>query len=176
MKKGIKIAISGRSGCGNTTVTQLVSQKMELKMINYTFHTMADEKGIDFDEFCRMAETNPEFDYELDKKQLDLASHGDCVLGSRLAVWLLKDADLKVFLTAPPEVRAERIHNREGGSIEKQMAKTSARDERDHLRYQRLYEIDNNRYDFCDLVIDTSKMDQFEVAQMVIDAAEAIEG
>lgn len=171
----IKIAISGRSGCGNTTVTELVSQKLNLKMVNYTFHTMADEKGIKFEDFCKMAEKDPELDYELDRKQVEMASDGGCVLGSRLAIWMLKIADLKVFLTAPPEVRVQRILNREGGSLEQQMSRTSARDERDHLRYRKLYDIDNNDFNFVDLIIDTSLYNQFEVADLIINAAQSIE-
>jgi len=174
VKDKIKIAISGRSGCGNTTVTEIVSKRLGLDMINYTFHDMADEHGIEFYKFCKMAEDDPQYDYALDKKQVEMASNGNCVLGSRLAIWMLKDADLKIFLTAPPEVRAKRIFNREGGSIIEQTAKTSARDERDHLRYQRLYKIDNNDFGFVDLVIDTSKYDQHQVADIIIDAASKI--
>ena len=111
----IKIAVSGKSGCGNSTVSRLLAEKLGLKLINYTFHNMAEEAGIPFEEFCRRAENDPSFDYALDDKQLRLAQNGGVVLGSRLAVWLLKDADLKVYLYAPAEIRSGRIHSREGG-------------------------------------------------------------
>jgi cytidylate kinase len=156
LKPGIKIAISGKSGCGNSTVSRLTAERLGLRMINYTFHSIADERGMDFKELCRLAETDKSWDLLVDKKQIELAEAGNCVLGSRLAVWLLKDADLTVFLDAPLEVRARRIHSREGGGLEDAFRETHERDERDHQRYLRLYGIDNNNYGFVDLLIDTS--------------------
>ena len=174
MKKGITIAISGKSGCGNSTVSRLTAEKLGLRMINYTFHTIAEERGMDFKELCRLAETDPSWDYQLDQKQKELAAAGNCVLGSRLAVWLLEDADLRVFLDAPQDVRAGRIHKREGGSYEKVFQETLQRDTRDHLRYLKLYTIDNEKYDFVDLVIDTSLFTPEEIAGQIVSRAAEI--
>ena len=101
MKKGLKIAISGRSGCGNTTVSTIIAEALCFRIINYTFHTLAEEMDIPFKELCRLAEDDPQYDYKVDKTQIEMTEGGDCVLGSRLAIWLCKDADLKVFLTSP---------------------------------------------------------------------------
>lgn len=171
MRDKIKIAISGKSGCGNSTVSALVSKALELKMINYTFHDMAKEAGIDFELFCQKAQKETRYDIELDQKQIALAAEGNCVLGSRLAIWLIKEADLKVFLTADAEVRAKRIVKREGGSLEDQSAKTAKRDQCDHQRYLDLYQIDNNDFLFADLVINTNRLDAGSVAQIIITAA-----
>ena len=43
LKKEIRIAISGKSGCGNTTVSGLLAQKLGIKLINYTFRQLAEE-------------------------------------------------------------------------------------------------------------------------------------
>lgn len=166
----IKIAVSGKSGCGNSTVSRLLAEKLGLKLINYTFHNMAEEAGIPFEEFCRRAENDPSFDYALDDKQLRLAQNGGVVLGSRLAVWLLKDADLKVYLYAPAEIRSGRIHSREGGCPREKAAETEARDARDSARYRRLYNIDNNDYDFCDLIIDTSEKNPDQIVSEIVAA------
>jgi cytidylate kinase len=167
VKKKIKIAISGKSGCGNSTVSGLTAEMLGLRMINYTFHTIAGEKGIAFEELCRMAEEDTSWDFYLDKKQVELASEGGCVLGSRLAVWILKDADLRVFLDASPEIRARRIHKREGGSYPDIYRQTLERDSRDHARYLKLYNIDNSQYHFVDIVIDTSKFTPEEIAGQI---------
>ena len=174
MKKGIKIAISGKSGCGNSTVSRLTAEKLGLRMINYTFRSMAEEKGMDFGKLCALAETDPAWDYELDTKQKELAAAGDCVLGSRLAIWLLEDADLRVFLYASQEVRTGRIWKREGGVYEDIFQKTLQRDSRDHLRYLRLYNIDNEKYDFADLIIDTALFTPEEIAQQIASRAAEI--
>ena len=121
------IAISGKSGCGNTTVSNIVADALNLRLINYTFHSIADEMGLGFDEVCRLAELSADFDYRVDKKQVELASRGDCVLGSRLAIWLLDDADLKVYLDAPPATRATRVRQREGGDADEVLRETIER-------------------------------------------------
>jgi len=36
----MKIAVSGKSGCGNTTISRLVSEKLELSFINFTFRSL----------------------------------------------------------------------------------------------------------------------------------------
>lgn len=174
LKGGIKIAISGKSGCGNSTVSRLTAKRLGLTMINYTFHTIADERGLDFKELCRMAERDSSWDLYLDKRQVELASGGNCVLGSRLAVWMLKDADLKVFLDAPLEVRARRIMNREGGDVETVLQETCDRDERDRNRYLKLYGIDNNKFDFVDLVIDTTNLSPEEIVDRIAARAACI--
>jgi CMP/dCMP kinase len=165
----VRIAISGKSGCGNTTVSRLVAERLSIRQINYTFHTMADEQGVSFGEMCRMAESDDSWDRYLDRKQVELAMEGSCVLGSRLAIWVLEAADLKVYLTAAPEVRARRIQQREGGTLEDVMAATDERDRRDHARYLRLYNIDTESFRFVDLIIDTERYLPDEIADLIVD-------
>jgi CMP/dCMP kinase len=164
------IAISGKSGCGNTTVTGLVAAALGFRVINYTFRSMAEEMDISFEEICALAEKDDTYDLHLDRKQIQLAKEGRCVLGSRLAIWLLKDeADLTVFLDASLEVRATRISRREGGTAAEMLEKTIARDRRDHDRYKRIYGIDNDDYCFADLHIDTAACDQYAVANRIVE-------
>jgi len=173
-KKPFRIAISGRSGCGNSTVSTILSERLGMKLVNYTFHNIAEDRGIDFKELCRMAEDDPQWDYFVDENQVKLAMEESSVLGSRLAIWMLKEADLKVFLTASPETRASRIHKREGGVLEQRMVETAARDERDHARYRKLYNIDNSEYGFADLIINTDRLDQDHVADIIEAAVRAV--
>jgi cytidylate kinase len=172
MKDGIKIAISGKSGCGNSTVSRIVGDLLGLRVINYTFHTMAKEEGIPFEKLCDMAEDDSSWDHLLDKRQIEMTRGGNCVLGSRLAVWLLKDADLSVYLDASIRTRAERIRKREGGSFDSVLEKTRQRDRRDHERYMRLYSIDNDEHDFVDLTINTDTLGPKEIAEIIARRAE----
>lgn len=170
-RNGRKIAISGKSGCGNSTVSRLVAEKLGFRLVNYTFRALASETGRSFAELRRLAEEDWSWDRYLDQRQVELAREGDTVLGSRLAVWLLEDADLKVYLTAPPEIRAQRIQNREGGDLDAVMQETLKRDERDRNRYLRLYDIDNDDYSFVDVVVDTSNRKPDAVADQIIEEA-----
>ena len=175
MKKDIRIAISGKSGCGNTTVSQVVAERLGLRFINFTFRSLAQERGISLEKVLELAEKDDWWDKEVDIRQVQIArENGGCVLGSRLAIWMLGDADLKVYLTAKPEIRAARIVKREGGNFEEVAAFTRDRDRQDHSRYLRIYNIDNYNNDFADLFIDTDHLDPDQIAQLIIEAAEKI--
>jgi len=166
--KKLRIAISGKSGCGNTTVSKLLSEKLNVKMINFTFRSLAEETGLSLAEIIEKAKTDDSFDVTVDTRQVEMAKEDSCVLGSRLAIWMLKEADLKVYLFASDEVRAKRILNREGGSLDEISSFTKMRDEQDSTRYKKLYNIDNNDYSFVDLEIDTSLYNPEEIVEKII--------
>ncbi|MDR1148720.1 MAG: cytidylate kinase family protein [Spirochaetaceae bacterium] len=171
VKKNIKIAISGKSGCGNTTVTSLTAERLGLRFINFTFRNLAAENNMRLEEILRLAEADDYWDKTVDRRQIEEAlADGEqgCVLGSRLAIWLLKDADLKVYLKASTELRLRRLLQREGGSFDDIAAFTKKRDERDHARYLRLYNIDNDDYAFADLIIDTGLYTPNEIVDQIM--------
>jgi cytidylate kinase len=171
----LKIAVSGKSGCGNTTISRLVSEKLGLAFINFTFRSLAAEKNISLEEVLRNAAEDDWWDKEVDRRQVAMARKaGGCVLGSRLAIWMLKDADLKVYLKASPEIRAERIVRREGGILEEVAAFTRERDRQDNERYLRIYNINNDDYSFADVIINTDHKSVGEIAEMIIDAASGV--
>jgi cytidylate kinase len=168
MKENLRIAISGKSGCGNTTVSKILAEQFGLRFINFTFRSLAEEKSISLEEVLTLAAKDDWWDKEVDRCQLELArKEGGCVLGSRLAIWMLKEADLKVYLRAKPEVRAQRIFQREGGNLEDIAAFTAERDRQDKERYLRIYEIDNDDYSFADIVIDTDTIEPLQIAELI---------
>ena len=169
----MRIAISGKSGCGNSTVSRLVADRLGLRLINYTFKNLAAEYGIDFAELHARAAGDFSIDRTLDRRQLAAAAGGACVLASRLAIWLLADAELKVYLTAPPDVRARRIARREQTAFDAAQFDTGRRDANDRQRYLELYRIDIDDAEPADLVIDTSVHDQFAAAAAIVAAARA---
>jgi len=147
-----------------------VARALDYPMINYTFHSVAEERDVPFATVCNWAEEDPSWDRYVDQRQVEMAEQaGKCVLGSRLAIWMLESADLSVYLTAPLHVRAERIQKREGGDLESVMYETAERDRRDRERYLRLYNIDNDQYQFADLIIDTTHLSQQDVAERIIE-------
>ena len=170
----MRIAISSKSGCGNTTVSTLLSEKLGYPMVNFTFRQMAQERGVDFWTFCRMAEDDYDIDRELDRRQVEMAmEQKDCILASRLAIWMLKEADLKVYLTATAETRAKRVYTREGGSLEERYKETVRRDENDTNRYKIIYGIDNSKPEECaDLIIATDDKTPDEIVSLIIQEVE----
>jgi cytidylate kinase len=172
MKTDIKIAISGRSGCGNTTVSRMVAEKLNLQFINFTFRSLAEERNVTLKDIMELAGKDDSIDKEVDARQTKLAAEsGGCVLGSRLAIWILKEADLKIYLDADPQIRASRIVTREGGKLNEVAAFTAERDKKDHDRYLRLYGIDTDNFQFVDLVVDAGSYTAEQIRDKIVECA-----
>ena len=169
LNKDLRIAVSGKSGCGNTTVSTLLSQALGVTLINDTFRQLAAEKGMTLAQVIESAKTDDSYDMYVDSHQVELAKKEPCVLGSRLAIWMLKEADLKVYLYASDEVRANRVFTREGGDLKQIQEFTAMRDSEDSRRYKKLYNIDNNAYSFADVIIDTSKYTPEQIVRQILD-------
>ncbi len=164
------IAISGKSGCGNTTVSRMVAEMLGRQFINYTFRKMAQEEGMSLEQLLALAKDDPSWDRLLDSRQVDLAHKEDCVIGSRLAMWLLSDAELRVYLRASQRVRVDRIFSREGGDREQIARFTEARDKDDQRRYREIYGIDTEDLSSAHLVIDTEQWDAAATAAIIVKA------
>ncbi|HPG97085.1 MAG TPA: cytidylate kinase family protein [Rectinema sp.] len=162
------IAISGKSGCGNSTVLHLVAEKLGYEPVNYTFRSMAADMGISFEELHKKAQESLEYDRKLDEHQVQLARKGNTVIGSRLAIWMLPEAELKVYLKASHATRVKRIHAREGGDIEAIDRFTKERDAKDRGRYLALYNIDIDDISSAHLVIDTERWSAAQVADIIV--------
>lgn len=171
----MKIAISGLSGCGNTTTSTVLSKKLGFPLVNFTFRNLAKEKGMSLEELSEKAKYNSDIDKELDTRQASMARENEnAILASRLAIWMLPEADVKVYLEASEKTRAERIMKREGGSLEYQIETTRKRDEENYNRYLNIYGIDCEKYDFADLVIQTDDKTAEQVADIVLEYIDKI--
>ena len=146
-KKELRIAISGASGCGNTTVSTLLADTLGIPCINYTFRSLAKELDMPLKKVIEQAKTDFSFDRIIDKRQVEQALQSSCVLGSRLAIWMLK----------------------EGGSLEHIKEFTAMRDNDDTRRYKELYNIDNTDYAFADMLIDTEHYTPDLIVGLIID-------
>jgi len=165
------VAISGKSGCGNSTVSGLVASKLGFTLVNYTFKNLAEDEGLTFAEVMRRSSQDDHFDRSVDARQVEEAKKGRRVIGSRLAVWMIGEAaDLRVYLWASPAVRAMRIHDREVNALYGDPEYTRERDLADHVRYQRLYGIDNDDYAGVDLVINTERLHPEAIADLIVAA------
>ena len=85
---------------------------------------------------------------------------------------MLKEADVKVYLIASDDTRAKRILNREGGDLQKIKEFTAFRDSQDSERYMKLYNIDNNEYEFADLKIDTATRTPEMIVDLILEYLE----
>ena len=172
------IAVSGKSGCGNTTTSAELAHQLGLTLVNYTFRTLATDEGLEFEELRKLAEADDKWDKLVDQRQVAMANSHPSVLASRLAIWVWKEARLKVYLDAPFEVRAGRVFQRENErgifrNLEEARAHTKARDDMDHQRYRHLYGIDNDDWSFADLVVDATRSTE-EIVHAIVDRWRAL--
>jgi cytidylate kinase len=160
----MKIVISGLSGCGATTISKLVSKRLKIKNVNYTFKELAKEKNINFSEVQKNA-LKDKTDFILDSKILRMA-RGDFVLASRLACWL-SDYNLSVWLEANVETRAKRIAERENKVFKNVLSETIQRDRENIERYKKIYGINPLNHPFVDLIINVERFSAFETAELI---------
>jgi cytidylate kinase len=154
----------------------MIAERLGLQFINFTFRSLAQERGMSLNEVLEKAAKDDSWDKEVDSRQVQIARESSgCVLGSRLAIWMLEEADLKVYLTASAKIRAMRIVKRVGGNPDEVAAFTDECDRQDHNRYMRIYNIDNDNYPFAHLVIDTDYNDPVAIVQMILTEAEKIQ-
>jgi cytidylate kinase len=164
------IAVAGPIGVGKSTVAEGLARRLGYRVISggVVFREIARERGISVTDVNRLAEHDPALDRELDRRQAELARAGNCVVESRLAGWMV-DADLKVWLRAPVEVRAARVARREGLDVDAARADLDERERSEWARYKAAYDIDIGDLTPYHLVVDTTLW----AAEVIADALAA---
>lgn len=163
------ITIGGPIGSGKTTVSKALAEKFGFTHISagVIFREMAAERDITLEEFSKLAEENPEFDDELDRRQIKLAKEAEnAVIDGRLSGWLI-DADLKIWLKAPLETRAKRVSGREDKDYEKAIEDVRARGDSELKRYREIYSIDLRDLAPYDVVLNTDIFSADEVIGII---------
>jgi cytidylate kinase len=155
----MRLAISGKSGCGNTTISATLAKRLDYHLVNYTFRNLAEEMRVPMNEIQIRAKYDSTIDEALDQKQIKMAlEHENCVLASRLAIWMLKDADIKIWIDTPDEIRFKRISERENKDLDIVRVETIERDDDNETRYAMLYDIDVSKAsEVADYVVDGTK-------------------
>jgi cytidylate kinase len=169
----MRVTVSGLPGSGTTTLAEALSSRFDLEHVSSgdVFRAMARERGVTLAEFGRIAEEDPEIDREIDERQREIArERDDVVMEGRLSGWMVEDADLRVWLAAPLEVRAERVADREEQTVEEAHDEIEKRQNSESRRYREIHGIDIGDLSVYDLVIDTSHWDQEGVAAVATTA------
>ena len=151
------ITLGGLAGTGTTTTAELLSEKLDIPYISagYVFRQMASERGMSVLEFSEFAEGNDDIDKEIDKRQAELAKSSDnLIVEGRLSAYFV-EADLKLWLVTPFDVRSQRIAERESKSVDVASEEIIVREESEALRYMDIHNIDIKNMDIYDLIINT---------------------
>ncbi|MGC8816582.1 MAG: (d)CMP kinase [Candidatus Hadarchaeum sp.] len=173
----VAVAISGLHGAGKSTAAKALAKRF--KSLRYIcagdiFRELVKEKGMTLKEGQRYAELHPFIDQMIDRKIADAARGGKVLIDARLAGWMAKKADLKIFLTAPIKVRVKRIAQREGRRYRDVYEETVKREKSEAKRFKKLYNIDVNDYSIFDIVLNTERLSLAETTKILAAAIEAV--
>jgi len=119
------------------------------------------------EEFGQIAKCNEKIDREIDEMQKQIALEKDNILIEGRLSGFLVDANLRIWLKAPLEIRARRISKRENKPEALAMEETSLREECERERYLKYYDIDIKDLSVYDLIIDSSKWNPEEISEIV---------
>jgi cytidylate kinase len=177
-KKKMVLCISGMTGCGKSTVAKKIAAEYQLRYCSGgdALKALAIEKGYQPSDrgwwesaqgvkFLRNRMQDPSFDKQVDQKLLHWAKQGNVVLDSWTMPWLLEDG-FKIWLDASPIVRAQRIAQRDGTSLETARAAQKVKDEHTKSIYKKLYGFALGE-DFSpfDLILDVNDLTPNEVLE-----------
>jgi len=171
------ITVSGPAGSGKSTLAQSLADALDYEHVSGgdIFRSLAEERGMTPLELNKAAEDDDQIDRDLDRRLRDIAAEReDVVLESRLAGWMAGEyADIKLWLTAPLDVRADRIAQRENKPFEQARTETQERSESEAQRYRDYYDIDFGDRSIYDLSINTARWDPQGVLSVILHAVDS---
>ena len=171
------ITVGGLAGTGTTTTAEGLSEKLNIPYISAgsVFREMAAERGMTVLEFSEFAEGNDDIDKEIDKRQAQKASEAEnLIVEGRLSAFFVDNADLKVWLVTPFDVRSKRISQREEKSVEIAKDEIIIREKSEALRYMEIHNIDINNMEIYDLIINTDSFNPESISEIIIQTLKVI--
>lgn len=159
------ITISGPPASGTSTLSKELKKRLGFELVNGgdIFRQIAADRDVSVGELNEYAKTTDKIDRELDTRLKEIITDhlagkrepaGDgLIVESRLAAWHANGkATLSIYLTAPLEIRAERLSQREENADELRQ-----RQESEKQRYNDYYGIDLTDKSVYDTTISTKE-------------------
>ncbi|MFB6171956.1 MAG: (d)CMP kinase [Haloarculaceae archaeon] len=175
MGTNLLITVSGPPGSGTTTVSTALAEALDVQCISggEIFRDIAEERGMTLTQLGAEADESPEIDRLIDGRIQRIAekwgaSNKGLVVNSRLAGWVAGNrADLRIWLDAPPEIRVERLRDREETESELRIQEVT-----EAGRFQSYYDVDITDRSFYDLHVNTARWSPDAVLQMILAGVE----
>jgi len=173
---GTKITLTGDLGSGKSVVSRILCEQTGFEYISTgrVQRQLAQELGIDTLEMNRLADTDPSIDERIDSIFVALGKDPKgYVIDSRMA-WFFLPESFKVFLKTDVHIAVQRILNdpnrnsEQYSSPQEAAQKILARKASENARFLAKYGADCSNLDNFDLVIDTAKRSQAEVAEVIL--------
>jgi CMP/dCMP kinase len=174
------ITIGGLAGSGTTTASKILSEKLGIPYISAgdIFRQMAAESGMDILDFSKFAENNIEIDQEIDRRQAEMAREAknrneNIIVEGRLSAHFV-DADLKIWMIAPFDIRSQRISQRESKPVELVNNEVRIREDSEASRYLEIHQIDVNNLEIYDLIVNTNSFKAESIVDIILKVTEVI--
>jgi len=153
------LSISGLHGSGKSTYARAIAEAYGLRLVSagQFFRRIAKERGLTLERLTEEANKDSGIDRLIDDMTKQEAEKGNVILDGQLSGWVAREkADIKIFLTAPDDVRFERIALRDGIPVEVARGQTLMRERAQRERFIRYYKIDPSDLSVYDVIFDTS--------------------
>lgn len=137
------------------------------------FRSMAAERGLTLSDFARLAEGDDQIDRALDDRLTARARQGGVLLESRLAGWLVAQANLdalKVLIVCDEHERARRVAGRDGHEAEVALDVNREREASERTRYLGYYGIDLADQSVYDLILDSTATAPEQLVERILRA------
>jgi cytidylate kinase len=174
------ITIGGLAGSGTTTASKILSEKLDIPYISAgdIFRQMAAESSMDILDFSEFAENNIEIDIEIDRRQAEIAREAktlneNLIVEGRLSAHFV-DADLKIWMIAPFDIRSRRISQRESKTVEIANKEIQIRENSEACRYMEIHQIDINNLEIYDLIVNTNSFQAESIVDIILKVTEVI--
>jgi len=177
------VTLSGEPGAGKSTCARGICRSLSLKHYSTgdLMRQLAHERGMNIQEFSRVAEKDRSIDEELDTRQKKLGeTEDDFVIDGRLSAFFIPHA-VKVFLTSDLTERARRVYfadraSERSGSEEEARRMLVDRQDSELRRYRDWYGL--NPYDpaHYDIVVHTSGKGIDIMIGEVVEAIQRVSG
>jgi cytidylate kinase len=154
----LTITLSGLHGTGKSTYARIIARNFNLRHVSAggLFRQIAKEKGLSVSELSRLSSQNHDIDQLIDERTKEEALQRNVILDGLLAGWMARDvADLKIFLTAPDNMRFRRIARRERVSYSEARRATLYRERLERRRFKRVYGTNIDDTSIYDLIFNT---------------------
>ena len=160
----IKICISGLSSSGKTTLGDILAAKWKINHINHSYkhYSKTNEELLEI-----LKQSNKKFVKAFDKKIIDAAKKGDCIVTTWLGPWLIKNATLRIWLDGGIKERARRYALKSNVKLKDAEEFLKSKDLLTINEFKNVYNIDIMDHSFFDIIINTEKISTSNILNII---------